>query len=43
MTHAESVASPPVDADLTARLAALVRELAVRRGTLTLASGRPPS
>jgi orotate phosphoribosyltransferase len=39
MTHAESVASPPVDADLTARLAALVRELAVRRGTLTLASG----
>jgi orotate phosphoribosyltransferase len=43
MTHAESVASPPVDADLTARLAALVRELAVRRGTLTLASGRTAS
>jgi orotate phosphoribosyltransferase len=40
MTHAESVASPPVDADLTARLAALVRELAVRRGPFTLASGR---
>jgi orotate phosphoribosyltransferase len=43
MTHAESVASPPVDADLTARLAALVRELAVRRGTFTLASGRTAS
>jgi orotate phosphoribosyltransferase len=43
MTHAESVASPPVDADLKARLAALVRELAVRRGTFTLASGRTAS
>jgi orotate phosphoribosyltransferase len=43
MTHAESVASPPVDADLTARLAALGRELAVRRGTFTLASGRTAS
>jgi orotate phosphoribosyltransferase len=43
MTHAESVASPPVDAELKARLAALVRELAVRRGTFTLASGRTAS
>ena len=33
-------AAPPVDAELKAHLADLVRVLAVRRGTFTLASGR---
>jgi orotate phosphoribosyltransferase len=47
MTHAEAdssaAATPPVDPELKARLAALVRELAVQRGTFTLASGRAAS
>lgn len=34
---------PAVDADLKARLSALVRELAVKRGEFTLASGRTAS
>ena len=36
-------APPPVDADLKARLAGLVRELAVKHGTFTLASGATAS
>ncbi len=44
MTHADADtsadAAPPVDPELKARLAELVRDLAVQRGTFTLASGR---
>ncbi len=36
-------AAPPVDAELKARLAELVKELAVKHGTFTLASGRTAS
>ncbi|MBN9609096.1 MAG: orotate phosphoribosyltransferase [Actinobacteria bacterium 69-20] len=36
-------AAPPVDAELKARLAELVKDLAVKRGTFTLASGRTAS
>jgi orotate phosphoribosyltransferase len=47
MTHADAdtsaAALPPVDPELKSRLAELVRELAVQRGTFTLASGRTAS